>query len=81
MVVIDTSCIKLSTKRLVAGFLAAGAAMQIPAVNAFVTPLLASHPKITPLVTALAGIYALLHDPKVCDALGIAGVDHPGPKD
>jgi hypothetical protein len=69
--VIDTSKLKISTKGLVALFVAFGGFMQIPAVNQFVLSLTTHHKRAAAVVTAIGGIYAVLHDPQVQDALGI----------
>lgn len=73
--VIDTSKLKISTKGLVAGFIAFGGFMQIPAVNQFVLSITAEHKHVVSVLTALAGIYTVLHDPQVQDALGMSSQD------
>jgi len=62
---------RLSTKSVVALLLVFGTLMQIPAVSGFVYRLTASHPNVAGALTALMGIAAILHDPKVQAALGI----------
>lgn len=68
---IDTANLKISTKSIVTGLLAFGAFMQIPAVNAFVIAQTTLHPKLTGLITAISGVYAVLHNPQVQEALGV----------
>ena len=68
---VDTAKLKASTKSLVGVVFAIGTFMQIPAVNAYVTPILAAHPRLGPLIGAVCGVYALLHNPTVTEALGI----------
>lgn len=41
-------------------------------MSQLVLKITANHPTIASLVTALLGIYTVLHDPHVQDALGIA---------
>ena len=69
--VIDTAKLKVSTKSMVAALLAFGGLMQVPAVSQLVLKITANHPTIASVVTALLGIYTVLHDPRVQDALGI----------
>lgn len=60
-----------STKWLLGLIVSFGAFMQIPQVNNYVTPLLNSHPRIAPIVFAITGIAALLHQPQIERFLGI----------
>lgn len=73
--VIDTSKLKVSTKGLLSAFIAFGGFMQIPAVRNCVLKLTEHHPHLAPIATAIAGIYTLLHDPQVQDALGMSARD------
>lgn len=70
--VIDTAKLKISTKGLLSAFVAFGGFMQIPAVHDYVLKQTEHHPHMAALVTAIAGIYALLHNPQVQQALGYA---------
>ena len=69
--VIDTAKLKISTKTMLALLLGFGSVMQIPVVNEFVAAITSRHRNIAAVVTTLMGIYALLHNPEVQDALGI----------
>jgi hypothetical protein len=69
--VIDTSKLKISTKGIVGFFVAFGGFMQIPAVSSFVLDLTSHNKRIVAALTAIGGIYTVLHNPQVQDALGI----------
>lgn len=69
--VIDTAKLKVSTKSMVGALIAFGGFMQIPAVSQFALKITASRPSIASVVTAVLGVYAVLHNPQVQDALGI----------
>lgn len=69
--VIDTAKLKVSTKSMVAALLAFGGLMQVPAVSQLVLKITVNHPTIASIVTAVLGIYTVLHNPQVQDALGI----------
>jgi len=69
--VIDTAKLKVSTKGLVGLFVAFGSFMQIPAVKDFVLKQTEHHPRVAAWATTVAGIYAVLHNPEVQEALGI----------
>lgn len=64
-----------STKWLLGLIVSFGAFMQIPQVNNYVTPLLNSHPRIAPIVFAITGIAALLHQPQIERFLGIQEIE------
>jgi hypothetical protein len=69
--VIDTAKLKISTKTMLGLVIGFGSLMQIPAVNQFVAAHTLEHKNLTSLVGTVMGIYALLHNPEVRDALGI----------
>ena len=69
--IIDTAKLRISTKSIVAAFMSFGALMQVPEVNSLVLSLTERHKRLVAIVTAVGGIYTVLHDPKVQDALGI----------
>ena len=69
--VIDTAKLKISTKTMLGGVIGFGSLMQIPVVSEFVAAHTLQHKNLTSLVATVMGIYALLHNPEVQDALGI----------
>jgi uncharacterized protein YjgD (DUF1641 family) len=70
-VVIDTAKLKISTKTMLGAVIGFGSLMQVPVVNQFVASVTMQHPHLAAIVTSVMGIYALLHNPEVQDALGI----------
>ena len=68
---VDTSKLRVSTKRLVALLLAAGSLFQVPEVHDQLIAMAHGHPHIIGWIGAATGIAMLLHRPEVQDALGI----------
>lgn len=69
--VIDTAKLKISTKTILGVLVGFGSLMQIPVVSQFVASVTMQHKNVAAIVTSLMGMYALLHNPEVQDALGI----------
>lgn len=69
--IIDTAKLKVSTKSMVAAVLALGSVLQIGVVHDYVLTLAQTHPHMVAAVGTITGIYGLLHNPEVQDALGI----------
>lgn len=69
--VIDTAKLKISTKTMLGIVVGFGSLLQVPAVNQFVVDHTLNHKHLTSMVGMVMGVYALLHNPEVQDALGI----------
>jgi hypothetical protein len=69
--VIDTAKLKVSTQAMVASVLTLGGLLQIPEVHDVVLSLTHDHPHIVTILATFTGVYGLLHNPEVQDALGI----------
>jgi hypothetical protein len=69
--VIDTAKLKVSTKTMVGAVLAAGSVLQIQVVHDYVLSLAQAHPHVVAIAGTITGVYGLLHNPEVQDALGI----------
>jgi hypothetical protein len=70
-VVIDTAKLKISTKSMVAAVFTLGSLLQIGVVHDYVLSLAHDHPHVVAFTATITGIYGLLHNPEVQDALGI----------
>lgn len=68
---IDTSKLQASTKKLMGLVVTAGTLFQIPAVHDFVLVQVHNHPHMAGVVATLTGLFTLLHNPEVAEALGI----------
>lgn len=69
--IIDTAKLKVSTKSMVAAVLAAGSVLQVGVVHDYVLSIAGAHPHVVAAIGTITGIYGLLHNPEVQDALGI----------
>jgi hypothetical protein len=70
-VVTNLSQLKSFTKILVGILVTFAGLMQVQEVRDFILPLVTAHPRIASIVSALIGMAALVHNPKVQHLLGL----------
>ena len=68
---IDTAKLKWSTKSMAGAIATAGTLWQVPAVHDAVLGFVHAHPHWSGLAGVVSALWVLLHNPQVCEILGL----------